>query len=251
MAGEDPHRVRGRIVTARNRAGATPDGARPAVIPVDLAIFGFLNAYVLRGERTIVVDTGYEFSNGRLVGALRRLGIGRGDVSLILLTHGHLDHLGGARRLRETLDAPIALHRLDAEIARTGKDRPLVATSVLTRMFLPFMPRRTPAFDPDVVHDGELDLAPYGVSGHTIATPGHTPGSISVVLEDCVIAGDLVAGGFIRGRSPRMPYFADDLGALRASVGRAVAVAHGPLYVGHRGPLDPAAVLAWRDRTRF
>ncbi|MDQ3491943.1 MAG: MBL fold metallo-hydrolase [Chloroflexota bacterium] len=217
-------------------------GARPAVIPVELTPFGFLNAYLLRGERTVVVDTGYPSGARRMLAALERHGIAPSDVSLILMTHGHLDHLGGAAELRTRLRVPTALHRLDAEIAASGRDRPLRPARLAGRLFAPFAPRSAPAFQPDIVHDGELDLAPYGIAGRTIHTPGHTPGSISVLLDDCVLAGDLVVGGFLRRHVPGLPYFADDRGQLQASIERVLAVANGPLFVGHRGPVSRESV---------
>jgi glyoxylase-like metal-dependent hydrolase (beta-lactamase superfamily II) len=213
------------------------DGSRPTVVPVDVALFGFLHVYLLLGERVIVVDAGYPSSPRRVLRALteRRLA---GEVSLIVLTHGHLDHLGGAAELRSQLSAPIALHRLDAEIAHTGRDRPLHPTDLRGRLFSPFMPRSVTPFEPDIVHDGTLDLAPFGVAGRTIHTPGHTPGSISILLEEATVAGDIASGGFLRGRSAREPYFADDRRQLRSSVAQLLAEANpGPVYVGHRGPL--------------
>ncbi len=219
-----------------------PGGTRPTVIPVGLAPLGFLNAYLVRGERTVIVDAGYPSGAGRIVAALRRHRIASRDVSLILLTHGHLDHLGGAAELRLRLDAPTALHRLDTEIAVSGRDRPLRPTGLAGRLFAGFAPRRAPAFEPDIIHDGQLDLAAYGIAGRTIHTPGHTPGSISLLLDDCVVAGDLLAGGFLRRHAPRLPYFADDLVQLRESIERVSMVATGPIYVGHRGPLPPEAV---------
>lgn len=213
------------------------DGSRPTIVTVDVAWFGFLHVYLLIGERTVVVDAGYPRSPQRVVDALQRHGVAPSDVSLILLTHGHLDHLGGAAELRDRLDAPIALHRLDAEIARTGRDRPLHPTDLRGRLFLPFMPRTIEPVEPDVIHDGSLELAPFGVAGRTLHTPGHTPGSISVLLEEATIGGDIASGGFLRGHSPREPYFADDRAELRRSLANLLSVAKGPVLVGHRGPL--------------
>jgi glyoxylase-like metal-dependent hydrolase (beta-lactamase superfamily II) len=206
---------------------------------------GFLNAYLIQGERTIIVDAGYPRLSGGVLGALDSLHVQPQDVSLILLTHGHLDHLGGVTRLRELLDAPIALHAADAEIARSGRDRPLHGTDLFGRVFARFAPRTAPAFEPDVVHDGQLDLAPYGVEGTTIHTPGHTPGSVSVILPDGVVCGDLLAGGALRRGSPRLPYFADDLDALDDSVRKLLLTAHGKWHLGHRGPLLENDVRRW------
>ncbi|HUG47668.1 MAG TPA: MBL fold metallo-hydrolase [Candidatus Limnocylindria bacterium] len=217
-------------------------GSMPVVVPVDLALFGFLHSYLVLGERVVVVDAGYPSSPHRIMRALERRSIKRADVSLILLTHGHLDHLGGASALRAELGAPIALHRDDAEIARTGRDRPLHPSDLAGRLFLPFMPRSAAPFEPDIVHDGDLDLTDFGVAGRTLHTPGHTPGSISVVLDEATLAGDLVSGGFLRGRAPREPYFADDRAQLRSSLERLLSESGAPLYVGHRGPLSADAV---------
>jgi glyoxylase-like metal-dependent hydrolase (beta-lactamase superfamily II) len=215
------------------------NGSRPRVVRVELVVGGFLNAYLVIGERVVVVDAGYPRMATRILAALERESIARSDVSLILLSHGHLDHLGGARLLRERLSAPIAIHELDAPIARTGHDRPLHGTDLFGRVFARFAPRTAPAFEPDIVHAGDLDLALFGVAGRTIHTPGHTPGSVSVLLDDCTLAGDLAAGGLLRRGRPRLPYFADDLDATRRSITLVAGLSRGPVHVGHRGPLDP------------
>ena len=58
-----------------------------------------------------------------------------------------------------------------------------------------------------------------------------------MLLADAVVGGDLAAGGFVRRRAPRLPYFADDLEATRDSIALVARLARGPVHLGHRGPL--------------
>ncbi|MBE3134759.1 MAG: MBL fold metallo-hydrolase, partial [Acidobacteria bacterium] len=65
--------------------------AKVTVIPVSL---GFVKAFLVRGRKTIVIDTGTRGSGRKILAALERLGVKPRSVSLILLTHGHADHIG-------------------------------------------------------------------------------------------------------------------------------------------------------------
>ena len=61
-------------------------------------------------------------------------------IRLILLTHGHVDHFGGAQALRAATSAPVAVHRADAEFLRTGRNPELASTGMEGRIFRPFLP---------------------------------------------------------------------------------------------------------------
>ena len=78
-------------------------------------------------------------------------------------------------------------------------------------------------------------------------TPGHTPGSLSVVVsEHGAIIGDLMMGGVLGGtffgRRPRLHYFLEDESVVPASVAKVLQHAPSTLYIGHGGPLHPDAV---------
>ena len=64
-----------------------------------------------------------------------------GGLSLLLLTHGHWDHAGGAAQLQKELRAPVALHRADAELARRGVNGLLKPTNFTGRLIRPFVDR--------------------------------------------------------------------------------------------------------------
>jgi glyoxylase-like metal-dependent hydrolase (beta-lactamase superfamily II) len=101
--------------------------------------------------------------------------------------------------------------------------------------------------EPDLALEEGMDLKSYGLAGRVIATPGHTAGSVSVLLDGGdAVAGDLLVGGYLGGllspRVPGYPYFAEDLRALRASIRKLLAGAPGRVYVGHGGPLDGESI---------
>lgn len=95
-----------------------------------------------------------------------------------------------------------------------------------------------------------MRLDELGVAGVVLHTPGHTPGSISVVLDSGdAIVGDLLMGGYLGGAilptRPAFHYFAADLPGVMVSLDRVLAAASGRLFVGHGGPVPHAAALRW------
>jgi hydroxyacylglutathione hydrolase len=205
------------------------------------------NAYAIHGERTVLVDTGTPGNARRILGRLERHGIRPHDVSLILLTHGHLDHFGSALELRDLTGAPIAIHADDAGALRSGHNPPLTPINATARCMAPFFQRHVTPFEPDLLVDDGQQLGAFGAAGRVISTPGHTPGSVSVWLPTGeLIAGDLLMGGYLGGyvlsAVPGYPYFLDDLQQTRQSIRKISELAITKVYVGHGGPLRPDAI---------
>lgn len=214
------------------------------VIPIPL---GNVNVYLLRGTRSIIVDTGYPGKAAAILEKLSENGIDPKEISLILLTHGHIDHYGSAVELKERTDAPVAIHCLDAEFLRKGLNPPLQPTGILGRLLLLFLAlkgaAKVPPFEPDILIEGEMNLEAFSVDGKVIPTPGHTPGSVSITLSGGeVVVGDLLMGG-IRKSQPNYPLFADDIAQVRESIKLIMQLSPTRIYSGHGGPFDPEAIL--------
>ncbi len=213
----------------------------PRVLPVRLLIS---NVFLVQQDRTIVVDSGCPGNGRTILQRLARHGIQPHEVSLILLTHGHLDHFGSAVELKEMTGAPIAIHPADAAALRNGKNPPLHPSCWLGRKMQSYFERQTCApFEPDLLIDENTRLDLFGVSGHVVATPGHTAGSVSVFIEGGeLIAGDLLMGGMLGGylqaREPELTYFIDDLPQNLASIQAILDLPIQTVYTGHGGPLD-------------
>jgi hydroxyacylglutathione hydrolase len=216
----------------------------PMLIPIPLPI---CNVFLLKGERPILIDTGRPADFATIVKALQKHGVAPADLALILHTHGHWDHCGSTAQLQPLTPARIAIHAADGPMMQRGDNGVLRPTCLSARVFKRVLDRSYPATEPDLLIEHEMDLAEFGVQARVVFTPGHTAGSISVLSPaGDAIVGDLIMGGYLGGRlrphRPGLHYFAEDLGALRASIQKILALAPTTIYPAHGGPLDPADV---------
>ncbi|RXK55814.1 MBL fold metallo-hydrolase [Oleiharenicola lentus] len=169
------------------------------------------NCYLLLGERPVLVDTGAPGDLKRILAALKAVSLKPEDLALILLTHGHSNHAGCAAELRRRSGAQVALHIGDCPLVRQGRNGILAAQDTLGRVLRPFVDEQFEAFEPDLIFREGISLETYGVKGKVLATPGHTPGSISVVLASGeAIIGDLLRGSVVWPNKSRPHWFCND-----------------------------------------
>jgi hydroxyacylglutathione hydrolase len=177
-------------------------------------------AFVVAGDSgCLVVDAGMGRDLRPFERALASLGRSLGDVRLIVATHAHADHCGALAGLKRATGAPLLAHREEAPFIERGRGRPSVAHSRLGRAISSLTAGlRFEACRVDIAAEGELDLAPYGIDGRIVPTPGHSAGSLSVFLDEgAAIVGDLLRGK--PGRRGLGPFYEDEAAAI-ASVAR-------------------------------
>ena len=144
-------------------------------------------------------------------------------ITAIVATHAHFDHIVAAGRLRELTGAPFHLE---------ARDKPLLAWMQESgRMFLGLELPAPPEIDTET-SEGDI-LVAGAVSLQVLHTPGHSPGSISLVHDDAVFSGDTLFAGSI-GRSD-LP--GGDTETLLAAIRNKLfsLPEHLPVYPGH-GP---------------
>ena len=218
------------------------------VIPISL---GAVNAFLLKGERSVLVDTGYPRNAAKILNGLSANGVNPEDVSLIIITHSHHDHSGSVLELRERTGAKVAVHRLDAEALRLGVDtdlRPYGIKGRFARMFSSEK-RKAEGIEADIIIEDEMNLEEFGIKGKVISTPGHTSGSISIILDSGeAIVSDLIMGKFVIRGSPAYPFYASDISELRKSIRKIMVLGPKKVYASHGGPFYPEDILrSFRD----
>ena len=221
--------------------------------------FGMLNAFLIsRGDRAILVDTGLPNSERKIEKALTARRLEWSNLTLILLTHAHIDHAGSAARVRTISAAPLLAHHEELPYCQ-GQPPLLKPTGPFGRMFYRTGAIQRPfeAVTPDVIMttDG-FDLSGFGFAAQVLHTPGHTPGSVSVVLQDGrVIAGDLAASGILLGgiacsSRPKSPPFEEEPLRVVASLQRLLSLGGREFFLGHGGPLSAKAVQRHSEALR-
>jgi glyoxylase-like metal-dependent hydrolase (beta-lactamase superfamily II) len=137
------------------------------------------NCSVFGDEQTrqaIVVDPGDDIE--RVLDSVARHGL---TVKAIVITHAHIDHIGGAQKLKLATGAPVYMNRNDAELQKTMD---------VQAAWLGVQPPEAVAIDNDAKDGGMLALG--ATEFHVLHTPGHTQGSISLWIpsESKLVAGD-------------------------------------------------------------
>ena len=158
-------------------------------------------AFVDADGSVSLVDAGLRGATPRIVRGLDAIGRRPGDVARILITHGHLDHVGHARVLRARTGAPVHVHDDDAGYVRSGRPPPRDRSSPLARV-LSFVHRRQASCEVDGTFT-EGDVLPVAGGLRVLHTPGHSPGHCSFLHEP---TGVLVTGDALFNFRARMSY---------------------------------------------
>jgi len=156
-----------------------PEGAK--INGMYLVKDGLVSAgLVLLSDREVaLVDAGNDVQGKALLAALSRRGLGPDDVKVILLTHGHRDHMGGIAKFQKAQVMALAAE-VDVVEGRSSGGGPILRFR---------SPRPTGIRLSRTLQDGEvMPLGPYLV--RVFAVPGHTPGSAAYAIGENLFMGD-------------------------------------------------------------
>jgi glyoxylase-like metal-dependent hydrolase (beta-lactamase superfamily II) len=164
------------------------------------------NTYIIHEENSkscCVIDPGYQANT--ILEKLDALGL---TVDAILLTHGHFDHVGAVKDLAADTDCRVFLCADDTQLPPMFTARPLYYT--------------------DTYGEGSV-LNVAGLYIHVLHTPGHTPGSVCLLVDHAIFSGDTLFAGSC-GRTD----IGGDWVAIQRSLKRLAAIdADFNVYPGH------------------
>lgn len=157
------------------------------------------NVFLLLGDELTIVDTGFKGRSRHILKEVQELGYSPSDIDIIVITHHHADHVGSLPELKKVTQAKVVAHPADAvyidgRLPQPGPARP----QWLNKMLSPLggLWATMPVTVDILVNDGDELTICGGI--RIVHTPGHTPGSISLLLqqERLIIVGDLIAHRF-------------------------------------------------------
>lgn len=198
---------------------------------------GRSNVFLIsNGKNNILVDTSPGNRWKKLDRRLRRLHVERLDA--LVLTHAHFDHAGSAARLQDKYEATVIAHIAEGPCLARGENTATGGTNALTRMIVGSLGKlfaRRVHYEPcrpNIQVDSSFDLGEFGFKARAVHTPGHTDGSLSVIVdEEVAMVGDAMFGVFPWSVFP--PYAAD-AGQMVASWGKLLAT-HCRLFLPAHG----------------
>ena len=169
----------------------------------------FVYVYLMLGSKICLIDSGVKGTDSLIFNYLKRIGRKPEEISLLILTHAHPDHIGSARAIKQATGCTVAAHR-DAQ-------------AWIEDVELQFRERPVPGFHGLVGGSTSIDrrlqdkeIIDFGpVSLEVILTPGHAMGSLSLYCkeEKVLFSGDAIP------QTDDLPIY-DDVAAAVASIKR-------------------------------
>ena len=208
---------------------------------------GPANCYLIENEKgeMILIDCGIPYKDKIFVKKMKELSLELNKIKLIIITHGHWDHIGSAAAIKKLTGAKIAMHLLDKNYLEKVEVPPIpiginwwgrFTAQTLVRGVAALIPKIIQPTEVDIVLNDQLSLEDYGIPGKIIHTPGHSFGSVSVILDSGeAFIGDMAVKGPPLRFNLGLPIWVDDLDKLKESWIKLLKMEHVEIFYPSHG----------------
>ncbi|MFQ5999819.1 MAG: MBL fold metallo-hydrolase [Candidatus Bathyarchaeia archaeon] len=174
-----------------------------------------------------LIDAGVSSDISKICRNIKAVGLNPEDISTLFITHSHLDHVGGASSFREKYGCKTVAHELDSD-ALERADSDLTGAVWYNQKLIPCTV--------DIKLSGSEGEIPVGNKTFKwFHTPGHTPGSISILLN--TPGGNILFAQDVHG--PFMPQFRSNISDWAKSMKKLIVLDFDILAEGHFGIYKP------------
>ncbi len=169
-------------------------------IEVIQILSGRCNVFLLSNEsKNILIDTSVKRLRNKLEKRLDSLGIK--TIDYLILTHSHFDHAANAQWIKQRFNSKIIIQSKEEKYLSTGKNIIPKGTTFLTRPLINLLGKhlfhlfRYEPCKPDITVDSHYELTEFGKKLYLLHSPGHTIGSMSLIVDDEIaFVGDAMFG---------------------------------------------------------
>ena len=165
-------------------------------------ISGRSNVFLLtNGEKNILIDTSPKYFWKMLEKRLKQLQVNH--IDYLILTHTHYDHAENSKKVRDRYNSKVIVHRNEAHNLTSGENILPDGTNAITKLIIRLFGKQFLSrfdYEPcnyDYLADTIFDLRDFGFNAYILHTPGHTTGSMSIIVDDNIaLVGDTMFGVF-------------------------------------------------------
>jgi glyoxylase-like metal-dependent hydrolase (beta-lactamase superfamily II) len=213
---------------------------------------GTCNAYLISGEKGFVlIDAGNRHKGGVFARHLESFGIAPKDIRLIIATHIHFDHIGSCMSIKTQTRAKVMVHQAERHLLEKGT---VVIPPGLTPIHkaASFLGNRYfknifqfPPCPVDREISKKFSLEEFGIDGEIVPTPGHTKGSLSILLKSGeAFVGDLAVNYLPFGLGGYLPPYGENISHILDGWETLLKSGASVFYPGHGFPIPAAKLLS-------
>lgn len=198
--------------------------------------YGNSNCYLVhQNDSFLLIDTELPGKSDELIKNLEENGVTKDNFKLVILTHGHVDHVGNALALRERFGVKIGISGIDAEMVKSSDTTFPKAHKVFLKIIRFILSKKNAkltykAFQPDILLKDGSSLEQYGFEAKVVALPGHTLGSIGILSQGDLFVGD---AAMVMKSKLVAPIFGDSMEKMENSIKKINSIDYEKIYTGH------------------